>query len=363
MSADIPYFQRLNYTLGNEDTTLEWEMVRKLNPKRVLAVCGSGGRSLPLLMPNTDKLVLADLAGPQLGLARLRLATYRDLSFDQFLRFWGYAPYADENLAKERQELFNKLQLSDSDKQEVGQALAQAEWGALLYRGGWEKTFATLSRIVRLFFGKHVERLFGFRDLKSQQSYMRNGFPHRRWGAIIALLGNRQVFNALLYKGDFIKKNVPESYVRYYREAYERLFAQGPARQSFFLNLCFFGKLAFIEGNPLEARPEVHAQLHKALAQGDRVDFEHKDIFKAQGGPFDFISISDVPSYFGGELEKNFLQLLLPLMNPGAHIVVRYYLRVCLADVSGFEDVTGEYIDLIDSERVQMYRVKIYKKI
>ena len=42
------YFKSLNYSLGNEDTTFEVEMVKKLNPKKVLAVAGSGGRSLPL---------------------------------------------------------------------------------------------------------------------------------------------------------------------------------------------------------------------------------------------------------------------------------------------------------------------------
>ena len=42
------YFSKLNYSLANEDSTLEVEMVKELKPKNTLAVCGSGGRSLRL---------------------------------------------------------------------------------------------------------------------------------------------------------------------------------------------------------------------------------------------------------------------------------------------------------------------------
>ena len=41
------YFKSLNYSLGNEDTTFEVEMVKKLNPKKVLAVAGSGCHDVP----------------------------------------------------------------------------------------------------------------------------------------------------------------------------------------------------------------------------------------------------------------------------------------------------------------------------
>ena len=55
------YFYDLNYTLANEDTTLEYEMVKELKPKFVLSVCGSGGRALPLICGGAERLDAIDV--------------------------------------------------------------------------------------------------------------------------------------------------------------------------------------------------------------------------------------------------------------------------------------------------------------
>ena len=81
----------MNYTLANEDTSLEYNLVLKLKCKQILAVCGSGGRSLPLLAGSTERLVCTDLSHPQLLLAKLRLATFAKLTREQFLLFWGFS--------------------------------------------------------------------------------------------------------------------------------------------------------------------------------------------------------------------------------------------------------------------------------
>jgi hypothetical protein len=47
----------------------------------------------------------------------------------------------------------------------------------------------------------------------------------------------------------------------------------------------------------------------------------------------------------------------------GGVIVVRYYLKTHQPIETGYRDVTNEYQGLIDDEGVQMYQIKIYKKI
>jgi S-adenosylmethionine-diacylglycerol 3-amino-3-carboxypropyl transferase len=54
------YFTGLNYTLGNEDTSVEIGLVAKFKPKSIFSVCGSGGRALPLCGEAFD-LSLSDL--------------------------------------------------------------------------------------------------------------------------------------------------------------------------------------------------------------------------------------------------------------------------------------------------------------
>jgi len=106
------YFSGLNYTLGNEDTSVEIGMIKELKPKSVFSICGSGGRSLPLMHEGAENLSLSDLSKEQLRLAELRLATYRELNHEQFLMFWGYYPYSDNNHKSERKELFSKVTLT-----------------------------------------------------------------------------------------------------------------------------------------------------------------------------------------------------------------------------------------------------------
>ena len=76
----------------------------------------------------------------------------------------------------------------------------------------------------------------------------------------------------------------------------------------------------------------------------------------------DFFSFSDVPSYFTGDIEKQFLQNIKPSLSSHGVVVLRYYLRVSEVDETGYEDITKEYSDLIKREKVGMYRIKVLKK-
>ena len=42
------YFNQLNYTLGNEDTSIDVEIVKRLGSQSIFSVAGCGSRSFPL---------------------------------------------------------------------------------------------------------------------------------------------------------------------------------------------------------------------------------------------------------------------------------------------------------------------------
>lgn len=356
------YFNSLNYTLGNEDTTLEVEMIKVLKPESIFSVCGSGGRSLPLINEKTKNISLCDLSKYQLALAELRLKTYKTLTHQDFLIFWGYCPYGEADYSRRRKDLFYSLDLTVDTKKFFEELFVEIGFQSLLYLGKWEKTFKILASICKVLLGeKVIDKLFSFHTLEDQKRYYESEFPKAKWKLVLFLLGNKSVFNALLYKGDFIKKNDPETHYQYYFNAFDRLFTTVLARESFFLNLCFFGKLKFHEGNPVESS---HETLERIKNSSCEVSFLASDMIKhlSEGDKkYDFLSLSDVPSYFGGELERKFLQMIKPSLNPGAIVVIRYYLRICDTDISGYKDVTNDYADLLRHEKVQMYKVNIYQ--
>jgi len=359
------YFSDLNYSLGNEDTKVEYEMVRRLKPNTIISVCGSGSRTLPLLASSPQKMICVDLASQQLGLLRLRIEVLKKLSYDEFLKFWGYAPYANTSLNRnERKAMFEKLSLLASDWEYFYHLFTKNDWDTILYEGKWEKTFFIFSRFVYLMLKERRGELFECKTLLLQKEYIKKKFPRWRWTFILFILGNRSMFNTLLYKGQFVKKNIPKGYLKFYIDAFNYLFNQILARENFFLQICFLGKIMFREANILEAERVCFDEMKSNLNQ------QSTEIIEVQGDliqticsyeQVDFISMSDVPSYFSGEQEKNFLQTIKSSLLPGAILVLRNYLRVPECDQGGYEDVTDQYRDLIAQEKVQVYQFCILR--
>lgn len=355
------YFSGLNYTLGNEDTSVEIELVSKYRSVSVFSVCGSGGRALPLLSDSVKDLTLSDISGEQILLAKLREATYKQLSHADFLCFWGYFPYSDDNFCEARKRLFQGLELNNSVKDLFSTIFSELQFRSLLYVGKWERTFATLAKINRTILGKDFDRILKFDHLAEQQMYYQKDFPLARWKIVLFLLGNKALFNALLYKGDFIQKNSPGSHFDYYHQAFDRLFTHDIAQKSFFLHLCFYGKINSLAGVPVEA----HELSHKRIASSQGViHYVTEDMITHLSlgeRTYDFLSLSDVPSYFKGDLEESFMQKIRPSLRPGAIIVNRYYLRRPNCQLQGFVDISDSHKDLIASEKVQMYDICIYR--
>ncbi|MCK5884380.1 MAG: DUF3419 family protein [Bacteriovoracaceae bacterium] len=358
------YFYDLNYTLANEDTTLEYEMVKKLRPKNILSVCGSGGRALPLIVGGAEVLDAIDISHAQLKLLALRVATIKKLAYDDFLKFWGYPPYAPQDHCDFRRATFSELDLPDETLTFFDTIFNREEWKSILYIGKWERTFQTLNKICRVVLGSACEDIFKHDTIEAQREYVRNVFPWWRWKIVLLLLGNKSLFNALLYKGDFVQKNVEDSHFEYYDKAFRRIFENMNVRESFFLQLCFLGRVVYPEGNTVEAREQAFGELKESL-KTTIINPLTVDLITALKGErkYDFVSLSDVPSYFQGDVELNFLQEMKGGLNPGAVLVLRSYLRDPNVDTTGYEDITSEYSGPIEKEAVQMYRIRVFKKV
>ncbi len=363
------YFSGINYSLGNEDTTVEYEICRQLKPQVSVAIAGSGGRCLPL-MAFSKKLFAIDLSKEQLAITELRARTYQSLDYYSFLKFWGYPPFGEYDYGHYRKIILNELPLSVQTRSYFHEVFGPLNYASILYLGKWERTFQLLSKGLRLLLRKDYGRILTFHNLADQKAYYQHEFPMTEWKAVLFLLGNKSVFNALLYKGDFVKKSLSESYFQFYYDAFDRLFTHQMARRSFFAHLCFYGKIGHEDGNPLEARLSTFDEMKPRMQNLDSdLVYINQDILggldtvtKELGqNSVDFLSISDVPSYFSGELEKNYLTKIRPAMRSGGLVSVRYYLNVLEPDLNGFEDVSDHYRELISQECVQMYRIKIYR--
>jgi S-adenosylmethionine-diacylglycerol 3-amino-3-carboxypropyl transferase len=357
------YFNTLNYTLANEDTSLERDILRP-GCEHVLCVAGSGARVLPLFSRKPRKLTVVDLSHEQLLLTELRIEAVRQLSREDYLCFWGYPPRI---VAPEfRKSLFVQLHVSAECRSFFESVFSANGYAPLLYSGRWERTFQKISKMCRLALGPTVGRLFEFEDAVDFRAYMAHEFPEMRWKALIFLIGNSTFFNTLLYRGSFPAKNTSGSHYSFYKSAYDRIFANGLPRQNFFLQLTFLGELQFAEGNPIECQPGIYEEIQEGIKSsnieycvGSVIDVvEHR-----QNEPIDFVSLSDVPSYFDEKTSRNFLQRMALGLSSDAVVVARYYLRVLqTVELNGFKRVNTEFEKSISAEKTQMYTMDVFKR-
>lgn len=367
------YFSALNYSLANEDTEFELELARREGAQAILTVCGSGGRSLPFLALAPERLDLVDLAGAQLLYAEVKAQTLASLTHEEYLLFWGFPPFSPEENRGVRQHLFSRLDLRAEVREFFSKVLISTEYQSPIYHGKWEIAYTGIPKNLRRIFGPRLARfydaLFQHHDLPSQRAFVRTALANRLWQAIpkalLLAFGNAHYFNAALYKGAMMEKNIPGSRYKLYRRAFIRAMTRGLARENFFLQLTFFGRLVYPEGNPPEAAASLHAKAKAALAH-TKLRFLQQSIIPessaTQHTRYDFVSLSDVPSYFRGAMEQQYLQMLRPTLLPGAVVVVRCYLRIPEGtNTQGFSDISAHYQELIDREKTQMYRIFVYR--
>lgn len=351
---------QINYTMGDEDSRVELSVLPD-GARHVLAVAGSGGRVLPLLARAPRRLTCVDITLPQLHLTELRLSAVRAFERAEFLGFLGYPP--EVMGARERERAFRRLSLSTEAHAFLEQFLESHGWGPPVYVGRFEQMLRKLAQFNRLITGKAGQGLFEARTLEEQRAYLESRFPRTAWKAVLLLLGNSAVLNSLLYKGDFPEKNIEGSAYRIYQDVFSRLFHQGLARESFFLQMVFFGELRFPEGNPVECDAEVYTRAKAALARTEISLVQGDVIERALHMPerADFVSLSDVPSFLKGSREMTFLQDLRPALAQGAFVITRGHLRIPRPDTAGFELVTSSHEDAIKREKTQLWQVQIYQ--
>ena len=64
------FFNKLNYTMSNEDTQFEYDLL-DYNQGHVLCIAGSGSRVIPLLAKKPKRLSISDYSIEQLALTSL----------------------------------------------------------------------------------------------------------------------------------------------------------------------------------------------------------------------------------------------------------------------------------------------------
>ena len=167
------YFNTLNYTLANEDTSLEMNILPQ-GVGHVLSVAGSGSRVLPLFSKLPSEMTCVDLSKEQLYLTELRIEAARVFDLEDFLSFFGYPPRMAT--PESRKKMFEKIKLTPEAKAFLLALFQELGWASLLYMGRWERTFQKIAKANKYIIGKKALGLFDCQTLEEQARFLEAEF-------------------------------------------------------------------------------------------------------------------------------------------------------------------------------------------
>jgi S-adenosylmethionine-diacylglycerol 3-amino-3-carboxypropyl transferase len=320
-------FHGLVYTLANEDTGFELACLGPSH-ERILAVCGSGARALPLAGRGAKRLVIVDANPEQLLVCKLRHAALEVLGREDYCRFLGLT---DGVSPAGRREIFEALQLPADARDSLRRTLAGAGWRAPCYLGRWERSIRKLSVLIRAAVGRRFLDIFegGDNGMALAPEVLAEAFASPRWEFAVNLLSRSLLLKNVFFRGALPPLTLASSSNAFYDAALRDAFSRGSPATNFFLNLLFLGRVH--EGClPPEADPRIYAATKAGLSNCEvvYVEADVREALRAAarcGESFHFVSLSDTPSYWDDGAYARCRDSLAAGLAPGGSAVLRYY--------------------------------------
>lgn len=361
------YFSDLNYTLANEDTRVEWELL-PADAERVFSIAGSGARCLPLIAKRPRYLDVIDMSVSQLYLCELRLQAMKTLAYEEYLFLMGYrgALQGGANEGDDREKIYRRLVLSAEAQRYWDERVQGWKPRGFILLGRWESHFQKIGVLFRDYLKCDFTKIFEAQSLEEQAEAYEKYWPKLRWNSFIRLVASEYVFNRFLYKGHFsgqadhrTEKRAPSQFIM---EEFERIFKTQLVRKNYFMQILFLGKIAHEEGLPLEAHQHVVEAVKNSPTQ---VRYLHGNLLEElPKHAYDFISLSDTISYLDQKDANQILQKLAPGTKSGSQMVIRSFMRAPTAiDLNGWQELQDKNAWAQNLDGTGVYQFHIFQKL
>lgn len=357
MSLNTYFTEKLNYSLGNEDSLIEMNLMGKF--PRQLCIAGSGARVIPLLANEPEHITVLDVSKTQLLFTQVRIAAIKTLDYNDYLGFWGYQYMTSEK----RKRLFSLLPLSSAVKDFwlTRDYLWYPEgWYAL---GAWESALKKLGQGFSKLFRFDALPLFSALTIDQQIQINKKYWPKLRAKAYFNLVANKRVLNQLLYRGGLLTPGfeVESNCAEYILSSIERLFNTSIARENFFLQWIFLGKILYPENALPETTPSIFQKLKSnktdlQFEMGNAIDFV------ASAEPFGAYSFSDIVSYMTPTAINDILKAIPKSPSSQLSIFRSFLKHPQPASKQEWSRLIDKEQSAWESDKTGVYRFHIYKR-
>ncbi len=320
--GEMDFYNYLNYSLGNEDWSVE-EQALRVNPgDSVICVTASGDRALHLLMTDCTEIVSVDMNRIQNYLLELKIAAIEQLDFEKYLAFLG----GESTI--HRYDIFKYLKshLSPVAAAHWEQNKKMIERG-VIYQGRVERLTYFGSKFLNLIRHKKNKTLFTFTDLKSQREFIVQEWDTPSWRKMFELLLNPK-FSKLIFNDPGLN-----SFVEYDQQPgkyiYQKMLSylqNNLARKSVLLQLMFLGKAlpeAYFPYLTFEGYTKIRKNTQRLnYKTGNIIDYLNNHATDK----FNCFSMSDIASYMPQEVFDKLLQSIHNGAKPNARFCIREFI-------------------------------------
>lgn len=315
----MDFYNRLNYSLGNEDWDVEKQAL-KVNPNdRIICVTASGDRPLHLLMTPCSEIISVDMNHIQNYLLELKIAALYHLDYEKYLAFLGC------NDTTDRLSIFNAFRYSLSPDAikfwSKNQALVKK---GVIYQGRVERFTYIASKFLNLIKHKQIKTLFSFDDIESQREFIAKEWDTRMWKRIFHICLNPNIMKVLINDPGVI--SFIEPHIKPGQYIYERMINylnHHLAKKSALLQLILTGKIlpeAYFPYLTFEGYTKIRENISK-------ITFKTINIIDYMNDPktekFDCFSMSDIASYMPQQSFNNLLKGIHKASNHNARYCIR----------------------------------------
>ncbi len=323
-NRNIQHFTRkINYSSCNEDTRSELKALSITEEDIVLAITGSGARSLDLLIARPKKIISIDMNPLQNFLLELKIAAVKNLAYEEYLEFLGVRD------SSRRDSLYRRLSedLSPEAKEFWDGRLADLKRG-VIYQGRWERYFKSLSVFVKMVRGKKIKKLFSFTDIAEQTDFCRKEWNTGAWRTFIVFVCHR-FFWKYVFQDPGFYRYVPRDFPvgDYIYSCLTKILERYPARENHFFSLLVHNK--YIDENylPIHLKRKHYPLLQEYVSRIAIVTDSLQNFLRdLPGGSIHKFSLSDVSSYTSEGDYTSILESCARVAAPGARLCIRHFL-------------------------------------
>lgn len=316
------FFNRLNYSFGNEDWKTEKKALEIQPSDRVVCITASGDRPLNLLVNDCQEIVSVDMNPLQNHLLRLKAAAMQKLDFQDYLAFLG-----GKESSQRHRTLHSLLPLLANESAHYWQSHHRRIRKGILYQGSIEKWTKAFSYFIKTFRKEKLKRLFSFEDIEKQKNFIRQEWDTPAWKKAFELFLHPNITRFLfndpgLHEYSDRSLNIGS----YIYERMNKSLEKGLVKESVLASLLLLGKV-LPEGYPPYLTERGTNAIRKRLP---KIVIVESDIISylesAPESSIDAFSLSDVASYLDPTGFERLARGIERTAKPGARFCLRQFL-------------------------------------